>query len=192
MFAPAPQSYSLRSMSNLLPVALLCTVFVTACGKPSETDGCGEQAIQDSAEKSTPKGTVYGEDLSDAKRMKISEIVARVDELVGQKVKVEGLVTGVCAKRGCWFNMASDTEFQSMQFKVTDGVIVFPMSAKGKYAIAEGTVQKMVLSLEQTRKFLAHKAEEASEKFDPASVTEAMTIIRLQGLGAVISDSKQP
>ena len=171
-------------MRKLLGVALLCTVFATACGKTSETDG--------SADAAAVTGILYGEELSDAKSMKISDVVARVDELEGQKVKVEGLVTDVCAKRGCWLTIASDKEFQSIQIKVTDGVIVFPMSAKGKYAVAEGTVQKMAMSLEETRKYLAHKAEEAGEEFDPASVTEAMTVIRLKGLGALISDSKHP
>ena len=171
-------------MRKPLTVVLFPVLLIAACGKLPEPTG--------PEAKAAPKGTLYGKELSDAKPMKISEVVARVDELEGKQVKVEGLVTGVCAKRGCWFKMASDKEFQSMQFKVTDGVIIFPMSAKGKYAVAEGTVEKMVLSLEATQKYLAHKAEEAGEEFDPKSVTEPMTIIRLQGTGAVISDRKQP
>ncbi len=57
---------------------------------------------------------------------------------------------------------------------------------KGKYAVAEGIVQKLPLDLEQTRAFLKHKAEEAGETFDPATVTEPMTIVRLKCTGDVV------
>ena len=47
---------------------------------------------------------------------------------------IEGLVVEVCKARGCWMQLASDKEFQTMKIKVKDGVMVFPMSAKGKTA----------------------------------------------------------
>jgi len=154
-------------MLLLLPIVFL------ACGDSASTE-------------TKPEGTVYGDGVSTIETIKISELVAKADELEGKTVRVEGLVTGVCAKRGCWFKMASDKEFESLTIKVTDGVIVFPMSMKGKHAVAEGVVQKIPLSLESTRKFLAHQAEEAGEEFDPASVTEPMTMIRIAGTGAVV------
>ena len=147
---------------------------------------CGEPAANKPTESGELKGTVYGDGVKATETLKISELVAKADELEGKSVRVEGLVTGVCAKRGCWFQMASDKEFESITFKVVDGVMVFPMSMKGKYAVAEGVVQKTPLDLEQTRAFLAHKAEEAGEKFDPESVTEPLTIIQLKGTGAVV------
>ena len=69
-----------------------------------------------------------------------------------------------------------------------DGAIVFPLSAKGQEAEVEGIVQKMVLDLEQTRSYKAHRAEEKGEAFDPKSVTEGMTLVRLGGTGAVLKD----
>jgi len=147
---------------------------------------CGEPAAPSGAKPAGDEGTVYGDGVKATGTLKISEVIARADELEGQTVRVEGLVTGVCAKRGCWFQMASDKEFESITFKVVDGEMVFPMSMKGKYAVAEGVVQKLPLSLEQTRAFLQHKAEEAGETFDPATVSEPMTIVRLKGTGAVV------
>lgn len=134
------------------------------------------------------KGTVYGEGVKAVESIKVSELYDKVDEYVGKRVRVEGLVTDVCAKRGCWFNLASDKEFQTLRFKVVDGVMVFPMSMRGKYAVAEGTVRKFDLDLERTRKFMAHKAEERGEEFDPVSVTEPMSFIQLDGLGAVVRE----
>lgn len=135
-------------------------------------------------------GKVYGAGVSGTEPVAISRILAEPDAWEGKTVRVEGLVTDVCAKRGCWFNMAADTPGKTMRFKVKDGVMVFPMDAKGKYAVAEGTVRKIPLDLEQTRKVLAHEAEEKGEAFDPASVTEAITLVRLDGAGAVIRERK--
>ena len=56
----------------------------------------------------------------------------------GKKVLVEGTILNVCAKRGCWIELASDKEFETIRVKVKDGEIVFPMEAKGKTAIVEG------------------------------------------------------
>ncbi|MHC4952973.1 MAG: DUF4920 domain-containing protein [Planctomycetota bacterium] len=150
--------------------------------------GCGQPTPE--ATSTTLTGTVYGEGVQIEETLPISAVLARSEELEGKRVRVEGLVTGVCAKRGCWFQMESDKEFESLQFKVTDGVIVFPMSMTGKYAVAEGMVQRLPLDLETTRRYLAHKAEDRGEKFDPATVTEPATIVRLAGTGAVVRDKK--
>jgi hypothetical protein len=86
--------------------------------------------------------------------------------------------------------MAGDKVGTQIRFKVRDGVMVFPMSAKGKYAVAEGLVRKIPLSLQQTKRYLAHQAEEKGESFDPSTVTSAITLIRLDGIGAVLREKK--
>lgn len=136
------------------------------------------------------QGTVYGKGVALTTTTKVSELRANPDAFVGKRVRVEGLVTDVCPMRGCWFNMAGDKVGSSLRFKVKDGVMVFPMSAKGKYAVAEGVVRKIPLNLDQTRRALAHEAEEKGEKFDPASVTKPITLVRLDGVGAVLADKK--
>ncbi len=44
--------------------------------------------------------------------------------------------------------------------------------------------------LEQTKKHAAYQAEEKGEEFDPASVTEAQMIVRIDGTGAVVRDQQ--
>ncbi len=135
-------------------------------------------------------GKVYGKGVSDVPTVHVSKLLAEVETYVGKRVRVEGLVTDVCPMRGCWFNMAGDKPGTQLRFKVRDGVMVFPMSAKGQYAVAEGVVRKIPLTLEQTKKYMAHQAEEKGEKFDPASVTKPTTLVRLDGVGAVLRDKK--
>jgi len=130
--------------------------------------------------------TKYGKPLSDAAAVKLSELMAKPDAYVGKVVKVEGLVTEVCPKRGCWINVAGDKEFQTIRVKVEDGVIVFPLTDKGKKVVAEGTFRKMELTKEQAVERAKHEAEEKGTKFDPASITGPLTVYQIQGTGAVV------
>ena len=151
--------------------------------------GCGDSPAGD-AGQAPPTGTVYGEGVESTLAVKVSELSDNIDDYVGKRVRVEGLVTDVCPKRGCWIKLASDREYESLLFKVQDGVIVFPMSMKGKYAVADGVARKVELDLEQSRRYLAHKAEEKGEAFDPATVTEPISYVRLDGVGALVRDHK--
>jgi hypothetical protein len=128
----------------------------------------------------------YGRKITLTEVTKVSEIMKNPDRYVGKKVMVSGLVVEVCAKRGCWLDIASDEPFEKMQIKVTDGEIVFPMSARGKKALVEGVVEKISLNPKQALSWAKHKAEEKGEVFDPSTVTGPMTIYRVRGLGAVI------
>jgi len=132
------------------------------------------------------EGKAYGEPLSGSDITKISVLMADAESYVGQVVRVEGLIVGVCEKRGCWMSLASDEEFEDLRIKVDDGVIVFPIEAKGKRAVAEGEFAKIEMSLEQTVAYQKHHAEEHNEEFDPASVTEPLTYYQIKATGAVI------
>ena len=146
-------------------------------------------AKEGEAKSATPEGKLYGSELVGEQVVTIAQVMDDPDSFNGKVVRVEGLVTDVCTKRGCWFEMAGDRPGMKMRFKVRDGDMVFPPSAKGQRAVAEGTVSVRTLSLEDTRKFEAHMAEDAGKEFDPESVTEPMVIIQLEGRGAVITEA---
>lgn len=135
------------------------------------------------------EGKVYGQGVKeDIPTVKVSELLAHPDKWVGKTVRVEGPITGVCKKRGCWISIGSDEEFEDLRIKVDDGVIVFPAEAKGKFAVAQGVFTKIEMSMEQTLKYKKHHAEEHGETFDPATVTEPLVFYQIKGTGAVISD----
>jgi hypothetical protein len=117
----------------------------------------------------------------------VSEINENPDKYVGQRVQVEGLIINVCAKRGCWMDIASDLPFEKIQIKVIDGEIVFPLEAKGKMARVEGIAEELKLTKEQAIKMGTHRAEEQGTAFDPASITGPVSYYRIQGLGAEIN-----
>ena len=73
----------------------------------------------------------------------ITALVERPLEYVGKSVRVDGVATAVCAHMGCWLAVAStdDPAGPTVRLKVDDGVIVFPMTAKGKKVSAEGVFE---------------------------------------------------
>ncbi len=128
----------------------------------------------------------YGKPITLKEPTKISEIEKNPKSFVGKKVLVKGTVVEVCAKRGCWMDIASDTPFEKIQIKVADGVIVFPMSARGHNALVEGVVEELQLSKQEAISYHRHKAEEKGLVFDASSITGPENIYRIRALGAVV------
>lgn len=128
----------------------------------------------------------YGKEITLKEKTKISDIIANPEKYDGKRVLVEGPITDVCKMRGCWIRLGSDKEFETMTFKVEDGVIVFPMEVKGKTAIAEGVVSITTTSVEQQIEQGKKHAKESGEEFDPASVKGPKTVIQIKGEGAIV------
>ena len=129
----------------------------------------------------------YGEKLSDAEVVEIATLLETPEDYVGKTVKVEGRVTGVCAHRGCWIEIAGEEDFESLRFKVEDGVMVFPAEAVGHVATAEGVFTKIELTPEQTMSM--HKAgceKEEGATCDHGMPEEGGVVYQLAGTGAVV------
>jgi len=134
------------------------------------------------------KTTTYGKGVHIQEETAVSELLDHPEKYLGKQVKISGMVIEVCAKRGCWIYIASDRPYEKIQVKVTDGEIVFPMSASGRKAAVEGIVDELNFSKEDLIRYRRHLAEEKGEPFDPASVKEGKKIIRLIGTGAEIEE----
>lgn len=133
-------------------------------------------------------GTKYGEALTLAELTPVSAILANPDAFLGQRVLVQGMVVAVCELKGCWMDIASDVESGKIQVKVEDGVIVFPLTAKGKQALVEGVVERLDLTYEQALAEARNMAMEHGTAFDSTAITGPQTIYRIKGIGAVIAD----
>jgi len=153
--------------SALMLIVALC--FVTA---PSFADG-PEQ---------------YGKTLTITEVTLVSDILADPKKYDGKKVRVEGEVVDVCKKRGCWIKLAGVKGDETIVFKVDDGVIVFPVEAKGRKAIAEGVVSARTYSVEELIEQGEHHAHEQGTTFDPSTIKEPKTVVRIMGEGAVLSE----
>ena len=128
----------------------------------------------------------FGAALTLTEVTKVSDIYANPEKFSGKRVQVQGPIVEVCESMGCWLALGSDKEFESIRFKVEDGVIVFPMSIKGKNAKVEGIISVEMLTVAQQ---IAQGEEHAREKkttFDPKTITGPKVGIQIKGEGAIV------
>jgi hypothetical protein len=166
--------------------SVLAALTLAACQNAPADDVPQEAPATDVA---AFEGTTYGEPLTLTDVTPVSAILDAPETYLGERVLVRGMIVEVCEMKGCWMDIASDREFEKIQIKVDDGVIVFPLSARGKQALVEGTVEVLELTHEQAVEQAQHHAEELGEEFDPSTVPEGpQTIYRIRGIGAVVAD----
>jgi hypothetical protein len=130
--------------------------------------------------------TRLGKGLALLEPVAVSTLMGSPDSYVGKTVQVKGKVSEVCEKMGCWMQLVDAGT--AVRIKVNDGDIVFPKSAIGRTAVAEGTLRKLELTREQAIARAKHEAEERGTRFDVASVKSGATIYEIQGTGALILD----
>ena len=159
-------------MRRTLP--LLSLVVLAACQAGADAPDTSASAAPEQAiaafDVAAFTGTTYGESITLDKVTPVSAIIDDPQAFIGERVLVEGMVVEVCEQKGCWMDIASDRDFEKVQIKVDDGVIVFPLSARGKQALVEGVVEQLELSYEQAVEEAKHKAEEQGAEFDPSTV----------------------
>ncbi|MBU1618844.1 MAG: DUF4920 domain-containing protein [Gammaproteobacteria bacterium] len=132
--------------------------------------------------------STFGGVVDKTKLVEVADILAKPQSYLQQQVTVKGTVEAVCQKKGCWMQLSAGKNQPTFRIKVKDGDMVFPVSAKGKTAYASGKLDPIKMDLESTREYLAHKAEEQGEAFDPQSVTEAITLYQLVPVAVEIAD----
>jgi hypothetical protein len=128
----------------------------------------------------------FGVELSSAEVVRIADVLEHPERYVDKTIKVAGLVEDVCPMKGCWIDIVEQQSQSVLRFKVQDGVIVFPVTARGAEVVAEGVLRKHALSREQAIDWLRHLAEEKGEAFDAASVAGPIDIYQIEGAGARI------
>jgi hypothetical protein len=179
-------------MSKALYALLLATSLV-GCdkGPPKNSDPSAAAAAAPVAPAvaapvpAKPEGQTFGAGIKLAEVTAIDTILSNPKSFNGKTVRVEGMVTDVCPKRGCWFEMAGTKPGQKLRFKVTDGEMVFPPDAKGKQAVAEGVIAVTELTLEETKQRAEYEAKEYKIAYDPAKITAPSAVVRIDGTGAV-------
>ena len=75
----------------------------------------------------------------------IADVVKNPEAFVGKTIRIDGTATAVCQHMGCWMAVSESdkADAPTVRLKVEDGVIVFPVSAKGKAVSAQGVFEKI-------------------------------------------------
>jgi hypothetical protein len=180
----------MRRRLDIAAVGCLLSLGLAGCGEgpgesPEPQDTPVPAADQETAalHRTDPRGS-YGAGIVLQRATAIDDILAAPAAYEGKIVQVSGTVREVCPRRGCWMEVASGDA--SLRVKVTDGEIVFPLSAKGSHAVVEGVLERIELTQEEHRAFKEHEAQERGVPFDPSSVSGPLIRWQLAGLGARI------
>jgi hypothetical protein len=124
----------------------------------------------------------YGTGVSMTDATPIASILGNPDAFKGRTVRVEGTVTAVCAHEGCWMALSADgrADGPTLRLKVDDGDIVFPVTAKGHKAVAEGVVERVGATAD------SHEAASEHARQSPAALAEASRNWQIKASGALI------
>lgn len=132
------------------------------------------------------EGEKYGKEISLSEKSTIEEILANPEKFEGNKVLVEGEISGVCEKMGCWIELTDGENI--LKFKVKDGEIVFPSEVLGKTAIAEGIVYALETETNTSCSEVHNSKETKSEKEEGCCSNKKVTkVYQLKGLGVKIN-----
>ena len=121
----------------------------------------------------------FGTGVSLKEATPIERLIARPSEFEGKTVRVEGTISAVCTEMGCWMALAPDAakDGSTLMIKVDDGVITFPVSAKGKRAAAQGVVQRVGGD---------HESHSAAAEHAKAQGKDAPVTYQIKATGAVV------
>jgi hypothetical protein len=130
----------------------------------------------------------YGSGVTLTEATAVAAILDQPGAFIGKEVRIEGEVEAVCEMAGCWMEIRAADGGRTLKVKVKDGDIVFPVSAKGKWAAAQGKVEDLEMSRAKYLQHRKHVAKETGVAFDEASLQGdgPFHVYQLAGTGAEI------
>ncbi len=128
----------------------------------------------------------YGTGVSVKEATPIAQLLERPAGFEGKTVRIEGIIKAVCTHMGCWMAIAANDKPNgpTLLLKVDDGVIVFPVSAKGKRVAAQGVIERL-----GTNDHEGHEAAEAHAQAEGRTQPATPAQWRLKATGAIIYDA---
>lgn len=127
----------------------------------------------------------YGEPVKNdgAPTVTVKQLLSNVSQYEGKPVRVEGAVSKVCERKGCWMEMADGDKALFVKFTCpVDGRLI-PMDAVGKRAVAQGELKIKEISEADAR----HLAEEGGKTPEQvAKIVGPQKQITLASPGAVV------
>lgn len=140
-------------------------------------------------------GIHYGAEITPEGGVALSEVLSKVKNEEGATeldlgegntvkavaTKVEGEVSEVCKKAGCWLKLA--TEDGQEIFITTNHEFFVPVDIVGKTVVVDGQAYKSVTTVDELRHYAEDEGQSAEEI---AKITEPITEYKLLAKGLVI------
>ena len=119
--------------------------------------------------KKNPQG-FYGDEISLIEYSSFNDVMGSPNEYLNKDILLSGQIIEVCPMRGCWVNIKDNNSDLIIRAKVTDGIIVFPLSSKGKQIDVQGKFSKLNFTEQQAKNWQVHLAKEKGVILDPKDV----------------------
>ncbi|ALJ00845.1 DUF4920 domain-containing protein [Rufibacter tibetensis] len=103
-------------------------------------------------------GTTYGKKIKTTNTINRSELTLKLTHQKEFRGKIEGKVTEVCRKKGCFMNLKQETGEPIVVF-FKDYALFMPQDIVGRTVVVEGTAVRKETSVEQ----LLHFAQDAGK-----------------------------
>ena len=138
-------------------------------------------ATADARGTEIPAGRDFGAGLTLTEPTPLATVLAEPERYEGKPVLVQGRVSDVCQKKGCW-TILRDAE-ASVRIRFKDYGFFLPKDSTGDHAFAEGLVSVKTLSEDEQRHY-----EEESRNGDPDSVEGPKTVVSFIASGVRLLD----
>ena len=124
----------------------------------------------------------YGEELTDAKAIKATNLEKTMDGKEAMKMKLKGEIAEVCQMKGCWMTVATG-DGQTIRVTFKDYGFFVPKDAAGKKTVIEGEAKMETVDVAT----LKHYAEDAGKSAEEiAAITEPETKLTFVASGVEI------
>ena len=120
----------------------------------------------------------YGAPIAGKTPVSLATAIRQLGSQATADVLVESTVDKVCVVKGCWLGLTDTSGDARVTFK--DYAFFVPASLIGKRVIVEGKLEKVTMSLEDTR----HYVKDAGG--DPATVTQPRVEYRIVASGVLV------
>ena len=142
--------------------------------------GCGGNAA--------PDYTSYGEPMkiSDREAIPVATVIESPERYTDKTILVSGIVSEVCAHKGCWIRLAEKVGGKSVFVKFVcpvEGRLI-PLDSVGQETLVEGTLVVETLSQDEAR----HYAEDAGKSAEEvAKIVGPQTHLRMKSPAARVA-----
>jgi hypothetical protein len=120
----------------------------------------------------------YGAQIKSKNPLTLQAALRQLDSMPSADVLIESKVDKVCVVKGCWMALTNAKDDVRVTFK--DYGFFVPSSIIGKTVLVEGKLEKVVMSLEDTK----HYVKDAGG--DPSTVTQPRTEYRIVASGVEV------
>jgi len=111
-------------------------------------------------EKSTNQ---FGELITESGSISYDDLLAQLSTVDSIQTKVEGTVSAVCKKKGCWMTIVSKESDQEMRVKFKDYGFFVPKDIEGRKVIFEGKAFKDLTSVADLRHYAEDEGKSKEE-----------------------------